>query len=154
MGRTISLNLCSSGSFRSRTVWAWIRRPCCKQSSHLPANHWPIAGGTDTDLQYPQSAGKQGVCACVCRESFTSTVLLTSRVRQFGVPSSSVSGGGVADLAEPSSSITPPVSPNQNRHIVCLSVHSAAMLALKSTLYCQKLLSALLDEGQSKSCRM
>lgn len=62
MGRTISLNLCSSGSCRSRTVWAWIRRPRCKQSSHSPANHRPIAGGPDTDLQYPESAGKQGVC--------------------------------------------------------------------------------------------
>ena len=34
----------------------------------------------------------------------------------------------------PSSSITPPVSPNQNRHIVCLSVHSASMLASKFAL--------------------
>lgn len=34
----------------------------------------------------------------------------------------------------PSSSITPPLSPNQNRHIVCLSVHSVAMLASKFAL--------------------
>lgn len=148
MVRTINLNVCSSGSFRSRTVWTWSWRPCCKQSSHLPANHRPIAGGLDTDLQYSQSTGKQGeteregegeresacVCAFLCGESFASTLLLTSRVRQFGVPSSSMSGYGVADPAELSSSITPPVSPNQNQHIVCLSLYSAAMLVSKSAL--------------------
>lgn len=74
------------------------------------------------------------VCAFLCEESFASTLLLTSRVRQFGVPSSSMSGYGVADPTELSSSITPPVSPNQNQHIVCLSLYSAAMLASKSAL--------------------
>lgn len=34
----------------------------------------------------------------------------------------------------PSSSITPTVSPNQNRHIVCLSVHSPTTLTSKSSL--------------------
>ncbi|KAI3376998.1 hypothetical protein L3Q82_000223 [Scortum barcoo] len=48
---------------------------------------------TQSDYQYLQiTAG---------RESFASRVFLTSRVRQFGVPSSSMSGDGVADLAGP-----------------------------------------------------
>lgn len=41
------------------------------------------------------------VCVSVCREGFALRVLLTSRVRQFGVPASSMSGDGVADLAGP-----------------------------------------------------
>lgn len=136
MGRTINLNLCSSGSFRSRTVWAWIRRPCCKQSSHLPANHRPIAGGPDTDLQYPQSAGKQGVRVCVCVFLQRELCIHSAFDLQGETIWSSFKEYEWGWSGRPSLNC-PPLSHRRWVLIrtdilsVCLSVHSAAVLASK-----------------------
>lgn len=50
----------------------------------------------------------------------------------------------------PSSSITPTVSSNQNRHIVCLSVHSATQVCAIA----RNCFLSYRDEGQNKSYRM
>ena len=140
MGRTFNPNLCSSGraSGQGQCGLGSDGHVVNRAATYLPITGPSLEDRTRICNIHSQQANKVCMCVrasvCVCRESFASRVLLTSRVRQFGVPSSSMSGAGVADLAEPSSSITPPVSPNQNRHIVCLSVHSVAMLASKSVL--------------------
>lgn len=85
-----------------------VRQPRCKQSGHLPANHRLPASGPDTDPQCPPSAGKQDACLC---EDFACRVLLTSRVRQFGVP---LSRYGARDLGRP------PRPPSSHRRLVLI----------------------------------
>lgn len=141
-GRLIWINAAQVASGQGQCGFGSDSHVVNRAATYLPITGPSLEDWTRICNIHSQQANKVCVCVCLCvqgcvsmwRESFASTVLLTSRVRQFEVPSSSMSGDGVADLAEPSSSITPQVSPNQNRHIVCLSVHSAAMLASKFAL--------------------
>lgn len=62
-------NVCNSGRLEVKDSVSLIWRPCT-QRNHLPANHRLIAKRLDTDLQYPESAGKQSIYGALHWECF------------------------------------------------------------------------------------
>lgn len=111
MGRRFNPNLCSSGRAlgQGQCGLGSDGHVVNRAAIYLPITDPSLKDRTRICNIHSQQANKKCVhlCVCVCarmcvqRESFASRVLLTSRVRQFGVPSSSMSGDGVADLTGP-----------------------------------------------------